>query len=916
MRDWKQYVREHLPPLELSGAREQEIVEEIAQQLEDAYSEGIARGLTRAAAESLASTQISHWNALAHEIRKADQPTAETVNASVPEEWREAMREENFRKRRGGNFMADFWQDIRYAFRVLRNSPGITAVVVLTLALGIGANSAIFSVVNSVLLRPLPYRDSASLVWVTDRLPKQSRNLVFDADYFAWRKHCASFQEITAYRSGSEYTLTGAGDAERVAGVRATYSYLRTLGVSPLIGHDISASEDQPGAPHAVILSDRLWRRRFSADPAVVGRSITLDGKPYTVAGVLPSGFEFPESPKGDLLVPFGLVDQEVLTNRGIMFVSVIARLKPGVTPEAAAADMDAVSRPLHAMYTGGYAKTLEGAQAQVMLLHDRLVGDVRKALLLLLGAVAFVLLIACVNVATLQLARSAAREKEIAIRAAMGAGRWRLARQLLTESTLVGFFGGISGLLLAVWLVALARRFGPRAIPHLNVTQLDSRVVLFTIAVSIFSGILFGLAPAFSAFRISLNDSLKLGGMQSSSGKKAVRPQKVLVTIELGMALVLFIGAGLLARSFVRLISIPQGFDSHGVLTARISLPANTYLKGEQQRAFYSQLMERLQSLPGVTSAGAAGELPFDGMIYSSAIQVEGRPLIENNPAIKRNAAINPATSESFTALRIPLIAGRFLDQSDVANAPETGVVNETFARKFFPNENPLGHRIEFAAAEDPIWRTIVGVVGDTRQTGIATEVLPEVYVSAEQLPDLGMSLVLRTDGNPMAFAPAVREIVASLDKNVPVYRIETLDDSFVFQVASERFSMALLAGFAALALLLSAIGIYGVMAYAVGQRTHEIGIRLALGAVPGNVLRMILLQGAKLAVLGVVLGLGAGYALTRLLTAMLFEIKPTDPLTFAAGALILFAAAIAACWIPARRATKVSPLVALRYE
>jgi len=916
MPDWKQFVREHLPPLELSGAREQEIIEEIAQQLDDSYSENVAHGISPAEAEVRVAAQISDWHALAQEIHKADQPIAEIINATVPEDWREAMQEENFRKRRGGNFMADFWQDVRYAFRVLRNSPGITAVVVLTLALGIGANSAIFSVVNSVLLRPLPYRDSASLVWITDRLPKTSRNLVFDADYFIWRKRCTSFQDITAYSSGAEYTLTGAGSAERIAGVRATYSYLQTLGVSPKIGRDISASEDQPGAPHVVVLSDRLWRRRFSADPGVVGRSITLDGNPYTVAGVLPSRFEFPESPKGDLLVPFALADKDVSTPRALMFVSVIARLKPGVTPQAAAADVDTTSRPFHAVFFGGYSKSFEGAQAQVTFLHDRLVGDVREALLLLLGAVGSVLLIACVNVATLQLARAAAREKEIAIRGAMGAGRWRLARQLLTESTLVGFLGGVAGLLLAVWLVALARRFGPHAIPHLNVTHLDGRVVLFTIAVSLLSGILFGLAPVFSAFRVSLNDSLKQGGAQSSSGKKAVRPQQVLVTIELSMALVLFIGAGLLARSFVRLISIPQGFDSHGVLTARISLPANTYLKAEQQREFYSQLMERLRALPGVTSTAAAGELPFDGMIYSSAIQVEGRPLIENNPGIKRNAAINPATPEFFKALRIPLQTGRFLDRTDVANAPETAVINETFARKFFPNENPIGHRVEFAAADDPIWRTIVGVVGDTRQTGIATEVLPQIYISAEQLPDPGMSLALRTDGDPMNLAPAVREVVASLDKNVPLYGVERLDDSIALQVAPQRFNTALLAGFAALALLLSAIGIYGVMAYSVGQRTHEIGIRLALGAVPGNVLRMILLQGAKLAVLGVVLGLGAGIALTRLLSSMLFQVKATDPLTFAAGALILFATALAACWIPARRATKVSPLVALRYE
>jgi putative ABC transport system permease protein len=915
MSDWKKYVREHLPPLELSGAREQEIIEEIAQQLEDAFSESISRGVMPSEAESRATAQISDWNALAQEIRKADQPIAEVVNAVVPEEWREAMCEENVRKRRGGNFMADFWQDIRYAFRVLRNSPGITLVVVLTLALGIGANSAIFSVVNSVLLRPLPYRDAASLVWITDQIPKQNQPMVFDVDYFAWRKRCTSFQEIAAYSNGAEYTLTGAGDAERISGVSGTYTYLRTLGVSPRIGRDISADEDRPGAPNVVLISDGLWHRRFSTDPNVVGRTMTLDGNLYTIIGVLPPGFEFPASPKGEFLTPLALEDRGVLPNTRFMFVGVIARLKPGVTPEVAASDVDTVSRPFHAAFPGGFDKMLKGARAQVMFLRDHLVGDVRKALLLLFGAVGFVLLIACVNVASLQLARAAAREKEIAIRGAMGAGRWRLARQLLTESSIVGLCGGVAGLALGIWLVALVRRFGPRAIPYLDTTQLDSRVVLFTIVVSLFSGILFGLAPVFSAFRISLNDSLKQGGTQGSAGKKVVRPQQVLVTIELAMALILFIGAGLLARSFVRLISVPQGFDSHGVLTGQISLPASSYLKEEQKRAFYSQLTERLRALPGVTAAGAAATLPLGGFVVIGAVQVEGRPPVDKSPSAtwSAGAAVDMVNPESFAALRIPLKAGRFLDHTDVANAPATAVVNETFVRRFFPNENPLGHRVQ---SQSDTMRTIVGVVGDIRQTGIAAETLPEIYVSMEQSLNFTVRLAIRTEGDPMSLAPAVRAAVASVDKNVPLFGVETLDATLASEVASQRFSMALLVGFAALALLLSAIGIYGVMAYAVGQRTHEIGIRLALGAVPGNVLRMILLQGAKLAIFGVVIGLGAGFALTRLLSSMLFEVKPTDPLTFAAGALILFAAALSACWIPARRATKVSPLVALRYE
>jgi putative ABC transport system permease protein len=912
MRDWKQFVREHLPPLSLGGAREQEIVDELAQQLEDAFTDGIARGFSTKDAEAHAIAQFPDWFALATEIRKADQPIAEIVNAAVPEAWREPMREENFRKRRGGNFMADFWQDVRYAFRTLRNSPGITAVVVLTLALGIGANSAIFSVVNSVLLRPLPYRDAAALVGVADKLPHQVQPAAFDADYFAWRKNCKSFQEIAAY-SATEYNLTGVGDAERIVAMRASFTFLHTLGVSPQLGRDFTADEDRPGSAHVVLLTDGMWRRRFSADPGVVGRTITLDGTLYTVAGVLPREFEFPSRRKAELLVPLALVNKEISHGVSLFYVGIIARLKPGVTPAEAATEVDTFSTPFHAAFPTIFAKLFAGAKAQVTPLHDLLVGSVREAILLLLGAVGFVLLIACVNVATLQLARAAAREKEIAIRGAMGAGRWRLARQLFTESLFLGLCGGVAGLALGVWLVALVRRFGPQNIPHLSVTQLDSHVVLFTIVVSLFSGILFGISPVFSAFRVSLNDSLKQGGAQSSAGKKAVRPQQVLVTIELGMALVLFIGAGLLARSFVSLISVPQGFDPHGVLTAEIALPANTYLKEEQQRAFFSQLMERLKVLPGVTAAGAGVALPLGGSVYRGAVQVEGRPPVEKTLGSKGSAEVDVVTPEFFSALKIPLKAGRFLDRTDAVNAPESGVINEAFVREFFPSENPLGHRVQLGGNE---WRAIVGVVGDTRQNGIASDVAPGIFISAEQSPYPNISLALRTEADPMSLAPAVREIVAALDKSVPVFGIEKFDDALASQVASQKFNMALLVGFAALALLLSGIGIYGVMAYAVGQRTHEIGIRLALGAVPGNVLRMILLQGAKLAVLGVVLGLGAGFALTRLLTTMLFEVKATDPFTFAAGALILFAAAFAACWIPARRATKVSPLVALRYE
>ncbi|MFZ0818865.1 MAG: ABC transporter permease [Candidatus Acidiferrales bacterium] len=914
MHDWRRYVREHLPPLGLSGARETEIVEELALQLEEACNDALMRGASRAEAEARAAAQIRDWNVLGAEIWRAETPIVASAADRAPADFHFEAQEMRLRKTRGGNAMADFLQDLRYAFRMLRKSPGLTAVVILTLALGIGANSAIFSVVNSVLLRPLPYRDPARLVWIGDYLPSAKESLVFDVDYFAWRKHCTSFEQITAYTPGTEFTMTGAGDAERISSVRATWTYLRTLGVAPQLGRDISAEEDIPNGPPVALLSNSLWRRRFSADPAVVGRTIVLDGNLYTVIGVLPRGFEFPGSRRSDLLVPLAHADLEVSPSRSILFVRVIARLNPGVTPEAAETEVDTVTRPFHAALPGGYAKMFANSQAQVMLLHDRLVGDSRKALLLLLGAVGFVLLIACANVASLQLARAAAREKEIAVRGAMGAGRWRLARQLFTESALTGIAGGVAGLAVGVWLVALVRHYGPRNIPHLDVTYLDARVALFTIAVSIFTGILFGLAPVISAFRLSLNDSLKQGGAQGSAGGKVVRPQQALMTLELAMALVLLLGAGLLVRSFVKLVSIPHGFDSHGVLTAQISLPAKTYIKEEQQGEFYSQLMERLRALPGVRSAGASVVLPLGGPFMSTIVQVEGRPPAERTLNLASGTAVNMVTPDFFTALRIPLRAGRYLDKHDAANSTETAVVNETFVRRYFPNEDPIGHRFQMAGSQT--LRTIVGVVGDTKQMGAASETMAEIILPFAQSRNPDMFLIIRTDADPMSLIPAVRAVVASLDRDVPVFGAETIDDLLAGQVSSQRFNMALLGGFAGLALLLAAVGIYGVVAYAVGQRTQEIGIRMALGALPENVMRMVLVQGARLAVFGVVLGLGAGIALTRLLGTLLFEVKPTDPVTFAVGALILFAAAIGACWIPARRATRVDPLVALRYE
>jgi putative ABC transport system permease protein len=914
MRDWKQYVREHLPPLGLSGAREAEIVEEIAQQLEDAYSDALARGAGPADAGAQAAAQIPDWSALAAEIKLSEQPMAETISASVPEKWRAALREENVRNQKGGNMFADFIQDMRYALRMLAKSPGLTSVIILTLALGIGANSAIFSVVNSVLLRPLPYREPSRLVWVGDYLSEQRQSIVSAADYFALSDHASAFESLTAISGGGDFTLTGYGEAERITGVRATYTLLRTLGVSPQLGRDIAPEEDIRGGPHVVILTDALWRRKFSADPKILGRTITLDGNAYSVIGVLPAGFRFPNNRTGQMLVPAMRSRLDVG-----MFVTLIGRLKPGVTPQAAASETDAMLHSFHAALPALVPGVISGfhwehAQAQVVELQSRIVRNARKPLLILLGAVGFVLLIACVNVANLQLARATAREKEIAVRGALGASRWRLARQLFTESALTGLAGGIAGIGFGVWLVALVRHFGPKDIPYLDTATLDSRVLLFTVAVSLLTGILFGLAPVISAFRVSVGNSLKQASTQSSGGRGVVRSQQALMTIELAMTLVLLVGAGLLVKTFERIIAIPPGFDPHNVLTAQISLPATTYAKEEQWREFYSQVLERLQALPGVSSAGIGAALP--GMRYmTGALQVEGRPEVSPvGHSFVGGSSVNIVSPGFFSALRIPLKSGRFLNQSDGATTPNVAVVNEAFARAFFRNENPIGHRIEFGAGST--WKTIVGVVGDTRQAGPMEEIPPEAYVPAEQTSDSFMNLVIRTSGAPTALIPNLRAVASRIDPNVAVYGIATMDEIMANDVATEQFNMALLVAFAGLALLLAAVGIYGVMAYAVGQRRQEIGIRMAIGAQRGDVLRMILAQGGRLAILGLVLGVGATFALTRVLLSLLSEVTPTDPVTFTLAALVLLCVALMACWIPARRATKVDPLVALRYE
>jgi len=803
--------------------------------------------------------------------------------------------------------------DLRYSLRVIARNRGFLVAAVIALALGIGANTAIFSVVDAVLFRALPYRDAGRLVWLTNHV--QQQNLVFADIYAGWRTRNRSFESLAGYSAGAEYTLTGAGAPQRLQAGQVTAGFLDVLGVAPQAGRNFLADEDRPGGTKAALLTDALWRSTFGADPAAVGKTIELDDAPYFVVGVLPRDFEFLDNAKVDLLVPFQLADSSIRVSGGrvevrIQPISVVARLRQGARIEGLASELNDINQAV----LKGLPANLKGlgdAQPQVFPLHDHEVGNMRPALAMLAGAVGFVLLISCANVANLQLARAAGREKEVAIRGALGAGRFRLMRLLMTESTVIALAGGAAGLLLAAALVRTIRHYAPVTTPHLQDARLDARVLLVTLAVSLVTGVLFGLAPVLAAFRVASDKMLKKTGTRGGTGSGTRRAQRVLMVVEIALAIVLFIGAALLAKSFRNLIAVETGFDSHNVLTARVALPVDQYQSPERQGAFFHQLAERLGALPGVTSAGVAASMPFAGNSMMISVHVEGQAPEELTLGNAPIARVNSVTPGYFQALRIRLLEGRLLDERDGAGAPPSVVVNQAFVRRFFKGESPIGHRINL----DKTWM-IVGVVADTKQRGLASETLPEVTATVEQWPRFMMTLVLRTDLEPSSLASAVRKLVSELDKNLPVYAVRTMDEALAAQVASARFNAGALAAFAALAVLLAAVGIYGVMAYAIGQRTHEIGVRMALGAQPRSVRRMVLKQGLRLALAGVAIGVAASFGLTRLLTSMLFGVKPTDPAVFAGVAVALVAVALAACWIPSHRATQVDPVVALRYE
>ena len=861
-----------------------EFSEEIHQHLGEKVEELVAGGMPRKDAESAARRAFGNV-------------------MLVEEEGRETWR---------WGFLEDFFTDVRFGLRTLRKAPGFTAVAVVILALGIGGNAAIFSIVDSVLLRPLPYRDASRLVWVSNQVLTQHASVVLAANYFGWLRLNHVFEDAAAYQAGQTLTLTGANEPEQLRTARVTYNFLDVLGVSPRIGRSFRTEEDRPGVAHVVLLTDGLWRRNFSGSAAILGHPIALDGEPYTVVGVLPPEFEFLDNSRADVIVPAALENYEMAIDKPMRVVNVVARLRVGITPRGAAADIDGVNQQLWAGYPAPLAKMLQGARAQVVTLRERLVGNVRPAILVLLIAVGFVLLIACANIANLQLARAVSRGKEIAIRGALGAGHARLARQLLTENTLIALAGGAGGVGIAAWFVTGLRVWGPANTPHLSNAHVDTRVLLFAFALSLLTGMVFGLAPALTSMRVPILESLRGSGSREGASVKIRGSHGILIVGELAMALVLFVGAGLLIRTFIELISIPAGFDADGVLTAKITLPLATYQNGQQRAAFLRQLDERLTAIPGVVSAGLATVLPLQGTNSSTALEIEGRAALDpigDGPT----ADIADVTPGYFAALHIPLRGGRLLERRDLQATPPVLVTNEAFVRRYFPGEDAVGRRMRLGRSD---WFTIVGVIGDTKQAGLAAPVEPELFVPLEDVVDSNINLVLRTRNEPTALLAAVRAVVNDLDRNVPLFDVETMDAQLARQVASQRFNATLLTAFALFALLLAGLGIYGVMAYGVGQRTHEIGVRMALGAAPPNILKMLLGRGLALAGTGIALGLAGSLILTRFLRSLLFGVQPTDFATFLGVTAVLVGVVILACWLPARRAMQVDPVVALRYE
>jgi putative ABC transport system permease protein len=829
-------------------------------------------------------------------------------------------------------------QDLRYGLRMLRQRPGFTLVAVIALALGIGANTAIFSIINAVLLRPLPFSepDRLMIVWQTNQQarPGNHSELPFAyPNYDELQKQCKVCEEIGAWNSGidTRFALTGGEHPEEVQYAVISASLFSALGVKPALGRAFLPEEDQLGAARVAIISHGLWQRRWSGDRKLLGQPVIFNGQSYTLVGIMPPRFVFPRFPRdAEVWIPFSNLTQARRFSPGTRSLNVIAKLKAGATITQAEVEMETIARRIEQQDP----QFNRGLGLRPIPLHQQLTGHLRLALFVLFGAVGFVLLIACANIANLLLARASTRRQEIAVRLALGATRLRLARQLLTESSILALLGGAVGLLLAKFGISLlsiipynaASYYIPYNIPHDQIT-LDGRVFGFTFALSLLAGMIFGLAPAFQSSRPDLNTALKTSGGSSGSGPLRQRTRSLLVVVEVALSLILLVGAGLMIKSFMRLHEVDPGFEPKYVLTAEINLPGRKYPDGQKVSTFHEQLLERLAAMPGVEAVGLGSPLPLSGTNGSTAFFIDGQPVPE--PRDRPHTHPRTISPAYFRAMGMRVIEGRAFTEQDNAQAPRVAIINETMARRFWPAQAAIGkgaaldfETMKFFPDRPPLFdraggmREIVGIVRDVRHEDLETEPRPEMYIPDRQRPERGMSLVIRSEADPGSLATAVRDAVSEVDPDQPVANVKLMSQMFADSVAKPRFNYLLLTIFAAVALILSATGIYGVMSYAVTARTREMGIRLALGAQAADVLKMVILQGMRPVIAGIVLGLAGTYALTRVMVALLFHVSPTDRAIFAGVAALLALVALLACCLPARRATKVDPVMALRDE
>ena len=801
--------------------------------------------------------------------------------------------------------MDTLFRDIRYGFRSLLKRPGFTAIALVALALGIGANTAIFSLVNAVVLQPLPYPEPERLVWVWGNFPGGNRASVSPADYLDFRSQNKSFEQFAATVSvTAAVTLTGTGEPEPLTASVVTGNYFQTLGVMPALGRSFSMDNEKSGNDQVAIISDELWQRRFAGNPAIVNQQINLDSKSFQVIGIMPKGITFPQT--ADLWVPLNFEARPELKVRKAHFLRPLGRLKPGVTMAQAQSDTDGIAAQLEKQYPDsntGWNLRLEG-------LRDRLIGSSKTSLFILFGAVGFVLLIACANVANLLLVRAAGRQKEVALRTALGASRFRIIRQLMTESLLLAIIGGTIGALIAAWGIDLLVLLSGDTIPPTAKVRIDGTVMAFTLVTSVVTGVLFGVFPALRTSRLNLSDTLKEGGRSAGEGTFKNRTRSLLVVFESALAVVLLIGAGLLIRSFIALQNTNPGFDANNVLTMRFDLPRGKYDTPEKASSFFQQLEQRLAGVPGVQSVGFITELPLTGQPNDAPFTVEGRPAVPRGQEF--GADFRRVNQNYFEALRIPLLRGRNFTPQEVRDNAQVIVVSEGLVNVAFPNEEPLGKRLMTVLSDKPF--EIVGVVGDIRHRSLEFQPYAAMYLPT--ITSGRINVALRTQGDPLSVMPAVRKEVSAIDRDQPIAAIRTMGEWVSRSTSTPRYRTTLLGLFAGIAMILAATGIYGVMSYSVAQRTHEIGIRMALGAHQGDVRRMVVRQGMLLVVVGLGIGLLAAFALTRVMNSLLFQVTAKDPLTFLAVAGLLSMVAFVACYVPARRATKVDPLTALRYE